>query len=192
MPFSNKERLYVALYARGGNPTMPGGEDKYHWALVLGPKMERYNSRGTRFHAHEKMHFADGEARSVWEFEERDMSMAPTAMILVRILIAKVKDRNGLLAVLRSIPIRESQPGWNCVYWVQEAIQALYRHQESGYGIFERSAYQLDWDAVLATALWYVKEKQLSHRFDGQAASGTFDQSKVATWDMLQKRERIP
>lgn len=26
---SNKDRLYVALYARGGSATMPDGEDKY-------------------------------------------------------------------------------------------------------------------------------------------------------------------
>ncbi|GAB1212609.1 hypothetical protein ATERTT37_001753 [Aspergillus terreus] len=37
---SNKDRLYVALYARASRPTMPGKEDTYHWALIVGLKIE--------------------------------------------------------------------------------------------------------------------------------------------------------
>ena len=138
------------------------------------------------------MEIINGQARSVWVYEEREIGMAPTSMILVRILIGRVKKRRNLEAVLRSIPVRYSQTGWNCVSWVQEVIQALYRHQEAGDGIFERAAFQLDWDLVRETALWYVREKELAHRFDGQAEPGTFDESKVPTWDMLKGVERSP
>ncbi|MCJ1335945.1 hypothetical protein MMC09_001219 [Bachmanniomyces sp. S44760] len=48
---SDKGRLYVALYARGGKPTMPGSEDTYHWALIVGPKEEKEGKQGVRYHA---------------------------------------------------------------------------------------------------------------------------------------------
>lgn len=70
---ANKDRLYVCLYRRGCQPKMPEGEDKYvwmfllsdelcgicrlngslryHWALLIGPKAENLDTRGTRYHA---------------------------------------------------------------------------------------------------------------------------------------------
>ncbi|TWU74366.1 hypothetical protein ED733_000287 [Metarhizium rileyi] len=189
---SPSERLYVTLYARGGEATMPGGEDKYHWSFILGPKLESNDSRGTRYHAKEQIGVIDGHVQSVWQFEERDIGMAPTAMILVRVLIGKVKKKDRLDTILRGITIRGQSPGWNCVYWVEEAIRALYTYQESGGGIFEKSAFQLDWETIRQCALRYVEEKKASHRFDGQASSGTFDNNKVPTWDLLKNVERSP
>jgi len=50
----------MALYARGGSATMPGKEDTYHWALIVGPKVEVDKSgamvEGTRYHAKERIH----------------------------------------------------------------------------------------------------------------------------------------
>ncbi|KAM0274862.1 hypothetical protein ACHAQH_007787 [Verticillium albo-atrum] len=34
---------------------MPGLEDTYHWALIVGPKIEDQDSKGARFHANEKI-----------------------------------------------------------------------------------------------------------------------------------------
>ncbi|KAF4509389.1 hypothetical protein G6O67_003565 [Ophiocordyceps sinensis] len=62
---SSKDRLYVALYARGGASMMPGGEDRYHWALILGPKFEDDEARGKRFHAKESLSFEQGQRRTV-------------------------------------------------------------------------------------------------------------------------------
>lgn len=44
-------------------------------------------------------------AESVWEYEERESSMLPTSMLLVRVIIGKVKDRNRLESLLRTIPV---------------------------------------------------------------------------------------
>lgn len=164
---------------------------RYHWAFVLGPKSEHSRSKGMRYHAKESMTIIDEEAQSVWTYEEKDIVMAPTSMILVRILIGKVKKRKRLEAVLQAIPIRaEHQPGWNCVYWMKEALPALYRFQEAGEGIFKTSANVLEWETICDTAVWYVAQKEMEHRFDGLAEEGAFDYSKVPTWDMLQSRER--
>ncbi|QUC17540.1 uncharacterized protein UV8b_01781 [Ustilaginoidea virens] len=189
---SPNQRLYVALYARGGKATMPSGEDKYHWSFIQDPKVEDEKSQGTRYHAMEKMGFIDGQAQSVWQFDETDIGMAPTAMILVRVLIGKVKKKDRLETVMRNIPIRAQTPGWNCVSWVKEAIQTLQQHQGSGRGILGSSACQLDWETVRQSALWYVEQKRAAHRFDGQAAPGTFDKKKVPTWDLLKNAERTP
>ncbi|KAJ5189668.1 hypothetical protein N7491_008287 [Penicillium cf. griseofulvum] len=72
----NKDRLYVALYARGGNPTMPGKEDTYHWALIVGPKVEEEDSMGFRYHAKERRE-TDGSSK--WFFEERECALIPTS-----------------------------------------------------------------------------------------------------------------
>ncbi|KAK5988027.1 hypothetical protein PT974_12163 [Cladobotryum mycophilum] len=97
----NKDRLYVALYARGGAPKMPGLEDTYHWALIVGPKSESSGSHGSRFHAKESLGFVGNPpvAQSVWQYEERQISMAPTSMLLVRVLVAKVKNMSQLRSI---------------------------------------------------------------------------------------------
>ncbi|KAF8139739.1 hypothetical protein EV363DRAFT_1153406 [Boletus edulis] len=48
---SNKDRLYMALHAHSDAPTMPGGEDKYHWALMITVKKEKNELHGIGMHA---------------------------------------------------------------------------------------------------------------------------------------------
>ncbi|EAU39006.1 predicted protein [Aspergillus terreus NIH2624] len=91
---SNKDRLYVALYARASRPTMPGKEDTYHWALIVGLKIETDGSTGVRYHAKE---WPRPEGGSTWLFEERSSRLLPSSMILVRIMVGKVTNRNRLV-----------------------------------------------------------------------------------------------
>lgn len=63
--------------------------------------------------------------QSLWEFEERKISMAPTAMVLVRVIVGKVANATRLESTLRSTPIKGGQPGWNCVVWAKDALEAL-------------------------------------------------------------------
>ncbi|KAF4987522.1 hypothetical protein FDECE_15397 [Fusarium decemcellulare] len=183
---SDKDRLYVALYARGGSATMPGGEDRYHWALLVGPKTEDQDSRGMRFHAKEGLALVNGQGQSVWSFEEREIGMAPTAMILVRVMVAKIKNRDRVLSILRGLPIRGGEAGWNCVAWVKEALEALQRDGKA------LGTSRVDWETVRDAAMQYAREKEAAHRFDGQAGSGQFDVRKVPTWDLLTGREAVP
>lgn len=62
---------------------------------------------------------------SEWRFEERESPLAPTSMLLVRVMVGKVADGNQLVESLRNTPIRQDQPGWNCVAWVKEALEML-------------------------------------------------------------------
>ncbi|KAI5800041.1 hypothetical protein EDC01DRAFT_648706 [Geopyxis carbonaria] len=175
---SKKDRLYVALYARGGSAKMPGKEDTYHWALIVGPKVEVDRSgamvTGTRYHAKEGIHG--------WVFEEQTINLHPTNALLVRVMVGKIEHKDSAVDIIRETPIKPAEPGWNCVSWVQEALAAL---QADGKAL---GTSNVNWNAVRDTAMWYVEKKKAEHRFDGK---GDYDPSKPPTWDLLQGRETI-
>ena len=53
-------------------------------------------------------------------------------MELMRVMIGKVEDKHRLESVLgRVITIRAGTLGWNCVGWVQEALQELERDRKA-------------------------------------------------------------
>lgn len=108
--------------------------------------------------------------------------MAATAMILVRVLVGKVANTERLCSVLRSTNVKGNQPGWNCVVWVEEALQGL---KEDGKAL---GTSKIDWTSVRDTAMRYVEQKKQQHRFDGKKV---FDMSKVATWDLLEGKETV-
>ncbi|KAI1418843.1 hypothetical protein F5Y12DRAFT_401581 [Xylaria sp. FL1777] len=191
---SDKDHLYIALYARGGAANMPGLEDTYHWALIVGPKNEKEAAaeeaaggppRGTRSHAREEVTVSGVPpvVHTVWTYEEKAITLYPTSMLLVRVLIAKVLDKNRVHTILRRIPIRSDTVGWNCVGWVQEAVEALIRDGKA-LGTSAKS-----WPAVRDIAMEYISRKKAAHRFDGQ---GTYDLTRTAAWDLLEAKETIP
>lgn len=163
---------------------------RYHWALLVGPKYEDSNSKGKRFHVKETMTTVDGRTQSRWVFEERDIGMNPTAMILVRVVIGKVGNLERMASVLRQVPVHQNQPGWNCVSWLQDALNALRRDGKALSGA-RSSIATASWEEDRDEALRFVREKEREHRFDGKATPGWFDMSQVATYDFLQGRELV-
>lgn len=156
---------------------------RYHWAIIVGPKSEGRDSQGIMFHAREKMAVVDGKPLSFWEFEERSTSMAPTSAILVRIVVGKVANIERVNSVFRAVRVKSTEPSWNCVSWVQEALQGLEEDRKA------IGTSKIDWSSVRDAAMRYMEQKTSQHRFDGQ---GTFDMSKVATWDLLVGEEAVP
>lgn len=108
--------------------------------------------------------------------------MAPTQMVLVRILIAKIENTDKLAQLLRQIPIRQEQQGWNCVLWIKEALSQL----EISKNIMGTSV--IRWEAVRNAALSYCQQKKDEHRFDGTVKVG---ESRVPTFDLIQGKETI-
>jgi len=164
---------------------MPGGEDKYHWSFIIGPKNESASAVGRRCHAKETMQIVAGAVQNVWAFEDRQVSLQPTSAILARIMIGKVGDGARLREAFAKTPIRaghEGYEGWNCVSWAEEALTwAANDGKALGSG-------HTDWKYVKDTAMWYVAKKTDEHRFDGE---GQFDQGKVPTWDAIEGKELI-
>jgi hypothetical protein len=150
---------------------------------LVGPKEDQKEGqaavRGVRYHARERM---NPGGNSVWQFEEIEAIMLPTQMILVRIVLAKVLNTDKLAQLLRQIPIRQGEEGWNCVSWVEEALL----HVENSKGIVGTSV--VDWKIVRDTAMSYCQRKRDEHRFDG---SVEFRRDRVPTFDLTQKKETI-
>ena len=169
---SNKPRLHVALYARGGEE-----QDTYHWALVSGPKTETDTSQGKRYHVRQRQYAENGELRSRWEYEELEIPTSPTRMILVRVMVAKVIKWERMLQILRAVPTVQNDPNWTCRIWVRDALANL----AGGVGVLGTSA--TDWTTIENTAKRYVQEKKGQHRFDGQAL---WNMNKVPTWDLIE------
>jgi hypothetical protein len=147
---------------------------------LTGPKSDKIDDEGIRYHARERMQ-RGGE--SEWEFEEVSTTMLPTRMIMARILIAKIESKDRLAQVLRQIPIRQGQEGWNCVLWIKEALSKL----QVSTNVIGRSV--LEWEVVRNAAMSYCQKKKDQHRFDGE---GKFDTTRVATFDLIQGRETVP
>lgn len=121
--------------------------------------------------------------QSVWRYEERDTAMAPTSMLLVRVLIAKVKSLSRLRSVFKRTPLRPELQNWNCVEWIREALEAAVA---DGKAVGTCAS---GWESVRDTAMWYVEAKKAAHRFDGTVL---YDPNKAATWDMLEGVELAP
>ncbi|OJJ99168.1 hypothetical protein ASPACDRAFT_43830 [Aspergillus aculeatus ATCC 16872] len=155
MPY-NKDRLYVALYVRGSKATMPGKEDTYHWALHIGFKGPTEPNLGARYHAKERLTV---EGKSEFIFEESEVS---PQMVLVRIAIAKIMDKDRAVELLR------------------EALDALNADSRAlGTRI-------LDWESVRDAAMEYCQRKKDQHRFDGK---GDFNMGVIPTYDLMVGRE---
>lgn len=96
---SNKDRLYVTLYAR----TQPR---TYHWALTRSPKHEPEGDdlSSTRYHVRNN---PDGRGGQVWEYERRSTRSRSTYNTLVRIFVGKIEPRKivDLENILKDVEI---------------------------------------------------------------------------------------
>ncbi|PIB02342.1 hypothetical protein CB0940_00854 [Cercospora beticola] len=189
----NKDRFYLALYTRAAStkPVMPGKEDKYHWAFLIGPKHENKSSQGTKCHAKDVVIIDETKdkytIRTEYHFEERKVWLTAVDMIVVRLLLGKVLDKERLMDVLRGTRVKKHSDagGWNSVSWTKDVLDRLTRED----GILGASV--IEWETVRHSALWYIEEKTAQHRFDGKAI-GTFDKTKVPTWDLVNDIELEP
>ena len=132
-----------------------------------------------RYHAKERLKESGG---SEWLFEERGTPLAPTNMLLVRVIIGKVENNERLVSVLRTTPIRQGDPGWNCVVWVKGALKRL---KADGKAL---GSCVIDWDRVRNGAMTYCQRKKDEHRFDGER---TFYMCKAATYILILGKETV-
>jgi len=156
--------------------------NRYHWALLVGPKFEHEGSKGTRLHTKNSN---PPTVPKTWVFEEAENTLGPNNAQLVRVVIGKVKNKARLFDRIRSVKVVQGDLKWTCISWVREAIGVVLRDSEVLGTSFK------NWEEVRIAALKYVDEKKVQHRFDGKASPGRFDIMKAATYDALEKRELI-
>ena len=151
---------------------------RYYWTILVGPKLEDDGRRGMRYHAKERL----TSSRTEWSFDEQNIPLMLTGMLLIRIMIGKVEDKVQLVSVLCNISIRQGQPGWNCVIWVKEVLEGL-KADEKAMGTSV-----LEWESMRDEAMKYCQRKRNQHRFDGQ---GSYNSSKAPTYDLVEGKETI-
>ena len=132
-----------------------------------------------RYHAKERERVGGGIE---WFFEEIKTPLMPTRMILCRVMIGKVEDKQRLVQILSKVPIRQEQANWNCVFWVKEALE---EHKADSKAI---GTSVLDWGSVRDGVMGYTQKKKDEPRFDGK---GNIDMSKVPTFDLIERKETI-
>lgn len=82
---SDKDRLYIGLYARDVPNT-------YHWAFLKTPKAATDTPKETiRYHVASRPAKRDSITKDTWFFEKRELVSLKTQMLLVRVLVAKVE-----------------------------------------------------------------------------------------------------
>lgn len=117
-----------------------------------------------------------------WKYEEVPISLLATQMLLVRIMIAKIENHDRLLQIMRGIPVRAGEEGWNCVGWVKEALLEL---QRDGHTLGTAVS---DWVTVRDAAMGFVQKKKDEHRFDGVVK---INEKRAATFDLITEKETI-
>lgn len=115
---------------------------------------------------------------------EQDIPLIATQMLLVRIVVGKVTDKERLIYILRTEPVIQKNHAWTCVSWVKHALETL---RADGRAL---GTSKLDWDTVGHAAIGYVQQKKDQGRYDG-SRPGVFDMSKAATFDLLSGCETI-
>jgi len=111
--------------------------------------------RGMRYHAKQAI---TGPGTVEWVFGKKKTSLLATSALLVRVLIAKVENRDRLESILRNVPTRQDIAGWNCIGWVKEALQSLEADRKAlGTGVTEWTRGQNQRNGILR-----LKEKRAS------------------------------
>lgn len=100
------------------------------------------------------------------------------SMLFVRVLVGKVEQGDRLKEILRSIPIRQGQPGWNCVGWIKEALEKI----KADGRVVGTSV--LDWETVDKEAMAYCQRINI-----GLTGRGILTPEKAPTYDSIQRKE---
>lgn len=179
---SNKSRLYVSLYFRSGQAP----PDSYHWALLVGPKRDEDPYDAMQYHV--KNTIQPGVSGQPWVFESSRLGDSETRFrLLTRVLIAKIGDPSSIDASLRSVPVVQGDPDFNCISWVRSAIETLNAH-----GVLSVSKF-VDWSTIDQQCKDYVAKKKQAGRWSSSPTSDSKHKFvKIPTWDMLQGREIVP
>jgi len=161
-------------------------DSRYHWALHRCPKHEKKGHWGTRYDTKEIT-----LAPITWAYNEEELTTARGVNVLVRVLLGKVADEAKFDEIVRQVPIRWGQEGyerWTCKAWIREALERLAQG-----GVLCDGAVT-EWERVHDRALEYVETKKAQHRFGGGPPGHCdgYRDDVVPTFDLMLDREIVP
>jgi len=113
----------MALYPREPSVENP---ESFHVALLLMRKQPTNEVDDTvRYHVISKI---NPQREVVWSFVAEHGVRARTIKLVGLVLLGKIPPdvtQGHLEACLRSIPMEQDNPMWNCTHWVMNAIEIL-------------------------------------------------------------------
>ncbi|CAK7235422.1 hypothetical protein SCUCBS95973_009264 [Sporothrix curviconia] len=216
----NKDRLYVGLYVRRSAGKMAGGEERYHWALLRGPKTEdedtlyiKYQAVNTDENAaargSESGSSSSGSSNSnSSNSNSTSLAASPTSPTLPTSPTTWIYDEQSIppydMMLLARVLIGKirNRARFEAVLRnvpVPPANRSSFAWVQAALGALAADAAgsmgkssNLAWSAVSNAATEYIDHKATEHRYDGRAPVGQFDFSKPATFDLLQGKEIVP
>lgn len=164
----------------GESIALRSGANRYHWGFLVGPKTE---SREPRNRAKGTLYHIKANDTNQWVFEAKQVSdVRNVDDLLVRLLIAKIKDTTRLADIFRTTPTSQEVTNDACRMWCELAFDAAV------YDPVALGTVRGDWNWVWSFAAEYADSKVAS-----DAESNTL-QARVPkpTWDMLNREEIFP
>ncbi|MCJ1457063.1 hypothetical protein MMC28_007429 [Mycoblastus sanguinarius] len=203
MPRKERGRVYVALYAHGAlGANKPADEEKFHWALIIGPQTEDSKSRGKRYCVRRGFADDDNQPEVIWQYEEVDIPLQPHDDIRVRVQIANRVDMGKAHDVIynsrpegpaasRKVDSAEIPP-WTGRIWIREIVQTLRVAKITPlWANMVQMGGLVDWKTVEDKAIDFEEHKTRLDRFI-LGAKGKWDSNEIPTWDMENGIEMIP
>lgn len=123
---------------------------RYHWAFLLVPTEQTPTSQALRINARNYHNSVDSTA---WYYEEIKVRIGDTPKLLAQKHIGDITNLEDSLETLRDIPLRQGDSEWNCVMWIQEALDAL--RGEFGGTKFQS---EVDWVALREEVMEAARE----------------------------------
>lgn len=121
--------------------------------------------------------------RADWIFEARNVDELGPALLLAKVVVAKVTDVDRLNSVLSAVPVVQEDPSFNCSVWVHRALRAV-QADAKAVGMS-----RLDWPTVRDAANSYVQGEKREHRYDGKGSLEPRGLRQSPTFDLLECRE---
>lgn len=123
---------------------------RYHWAFLLVPTDQTPTSQALRINARNYHNSLDTTA---WYYEEIKVPVGDTPKLLSQKQIGDIINLDEALETLRDTPLRQGDPDWNCVTWIQDALDML--KAEYGGTKFEAD---IDWAALREEVMEAARE----------------------------------
>jgi hypothetical protein len=123
---------------------------RYHWAFLLVPTEQTPTSQALRINAR---NYHNSEDSTAWYYEEIKVPIGDTPKLLAQKHIGDIINLDDSLETLRDIPLRQGDSEWNCVMWIQEALDAL-RGEYGG----AKFVSEIDWAALREEVMEAARE----------------------------------
>jgi hypothetical protein len=157
---------------------------RFHWAIFVGPKLEKTEEVPGRRYAVVPLDKSDPAKPGGWRYEESDLANIKNGPdLLARILIGKIEDERRLHQIVRETPVVKDGDAWGCRTWLAEVLARLARDDNDAVGTSV-----LDWQRIEALTQKYVAGKTENGRY----AKPELKVHPAPTWSMLLGRELYP